>query len=112
MTATATKSSRVWWTRRNADGDTVVVLDTPSCPHCGNTDLTTIEDNGLTKGDAEYTRLCLRRVDAHQSSYDLASLAEQDVDSDGKVACGYQWTQDYEVYDADGALVGEFKNHG
>jgi hypothetical protein len=101
---------RVSWTRTNADGDIVVVLDTPTCPHCGNAERATIEDNGLARDDENYTRLCIRRVDPNQSSFDM--FGDGDVDPNGQVACGYQWGQDYEVYDADGVLVGEFKNHG
>lgn len=55
------------------------------CPHCGNTDRATIEDNGCKPSDPRYTLLCVAPCKPDESSFD-----ERFEDDDRRV-CGMQW---------------------
>jgi len=52
-----------------------------TCPHCGNTDPATIQDNGLGWRDHDLTLLCVKPCDPSQSS----------LDDPAADVCGCQW---------------------
>lgn len=62
------------------------------CPHCGNTDRSTIESNGFTGPDL--VLLCLARVPVEDSSIDHCPAWEvPGYDRETKTAhCGMQWS--------------------
>lgn len=60
------------------------------CPHCGNTDSRTIQDNGEPARSPDLTLLCVARVPPGEWSFDEAPLPE-DHDARGLVPCGMQW---------------------
>jgi hypothetical protein len=57
------------------------------CPHCGNTDERSIEDNGRKSTDSLYTLLCMARVALGEDAFGGGG----EPGEDGKVACGMQW---------------------
>jgi hypothetical protein len=61
------------------------------CPHCGNADQATIEDNGVARSRHDYTLLCVARVDPSARHWDHVEPEPDQIDADGKVACGMQW---------------------
>jgi hypothetical protein len=62
------------------------------CPHCGNTDQATIESNGVSSEDVDYTLLCVARVKPADRSWGHVEPAPDQTNEDGLVECGYQWS--------------------
>lgn len=56
------------------------------CPHCGNLDRSTIQDNGIEFTDPAFTLLCMALVRPIDSAID-----SQRPDRNGLVECGMQW---------------------
>jgi hypothetical protein len=63
-----------------------------TCPHCGNRNPETIEDNGAGTRDDDYTLLCVARVSIGEDAFDGQANPPLTVGSDGKVDCGMQWS--------------------
>lgn len=61
------------------------------CPNCGNADEAKMEDNGLKSTHWNYTLLCVARVDQKDWAFNHTSPDPDQIDADGKVACGMQW---------------------
>jgi len=62
------------------------------CPHCGNKDKSTIQDNGCAPSSFDYTLLCVARVDPKKWAFAPDRPENDRLDADGKVACGMQWS--------------------
>lgn len=62
-----------------------------TCPHCGNTDHKTIENNGVARGSVDFTLLCVARVDPKRRSWTHVEPEPDQIDERGLVACGMQW---------------------
>lgn len=64
------------------------------CPHCGNIDVNTIEDNGLHARALDYTMLCVARLDPKDAAVTrpLHEYEPDDFDAAGRVKCGCQWS--------------------
>src|SRR4051812_22521692 len=67
----------------------------PTCPHCGNTDMTTIEDNGRPLSHPDCTLLCVKPCAQDETSFDAS---EPIPEKDGTYVCGMQW--DYQDQEA------------
>ncbi len=66
---------------------------THKCPHCGNADPNTIEDNGLSPHSMDYTLLCVARVAPKDCALGIyAHHDDEDFDADRLVKCGCQWS--------------------
>lgn len=61
------------------------------CPHCENRDSAFLQDNGDPPKSFDYTLLCVARVAPEDRSWDHVKPLPEDLDADGKVACGMQW---------------------
>lgn len=64
-------------------------MTTHLCPHCGNADRTTLQDNGHPPGSHDLTMLCVAPCDPADSTLDpeyLDDLPPEDV------VCGLQWS--------------------
>ena len=64
----------------------------PCCPHCGNKNPRTIEDNGASESDMDFTYLCVAKMKPSEAAtlpvgFDPAT----DTDEHDLVACGQQW---------------------
>jgi hypothetical protein len=57
-----------------------------TCPHCGNNDPATIEDNGCKPSNPAYTLLCVKPCAHEDSTFDF--LPEGDEQA---LICGMQW---------------------
>jgi hypothetical protein len=62
-----------------------------TCPRCGNRDPKSIETNGVTPNDPDYTLLCVARVSPADRSWDHVEPEPDQVDANGRVSCGMQW---------------------
>jgi hypothetical protein len=62
------------------------------CPNCGNRNKNTIQDNGAKPRDVDYTLLCVARVEPSDWAFDHVKPTAEDIGTDGKVACGMQWS--------------------
>lgn len=60
------------------------------CPNCGS-DTEHHEDNGLSTMAPGYTILCVARVAPKDRSWTHVEPDPDQIDGDGKVACGFQW---------------------
>lgn len=60
------------------------------CPHCGNTDASTIQDNGDRPTSLDLTLLCVARVKPDEWSFDQTPDPDM-IGADGLVPCGMQW---------------------
>jgi len=56
------------------------------CPHCGNTDRETIEDNGAGAHSLDLTLLCLAPCEPEDCSFDAHAAPPED-----RKVCGMQW---------------------
>ncbi len=70
----------------NRTGETMAA----KCPHCGNKDPESIEDNGLSERSDDYTLLCVARVEPGTDAH-AGSAPEAEPGPDGQVSCGMQW---------------------
>lgn len=59
------------------------------CPHCGNTDKRTLQDNGFPKTHPDCTLLCVNRVKPGESSFSYPE--DEAIGPDGRTECGMQW---------------------
>jgi hypothetical protein len=59
------------------------------CPHCGNKNQASLEDNGLSEKDEDYTLLCVARVQPKDEANHYEPRQEPGLD--GLVMCGMQW---------------------
>lgn len=66
------------------------------CPHCGNTNQDKIEDNGCEPGSFNYALLCVNRVEPRDRSWTHVEPEPDQIDAEGKVSCGYQWSPNEE----------------
>lgn len=72
-------------------GESVKTMKKYTCPHCGNRDPRTIEDNGERSTHPDYTLLCVARVAPGEDAFDGDANPPLTVGPDGKVDCGMQW---------------------
>jgi hypothetical protein len=70
---------------------TVVATHIRVCPHCGNRDQQTVEDNGADPRDVDFTLLCVARVALGDDAFGGEANPPLEVDANGDVACGMQW---------------------
>jgi len=67
------------------------------CPHCGNRNQAAIQDNGVSPRSVLYGLLCVARVAPGSDAFDGEANPPLEVDPDGKVACGMQWSPNEEA---------------
>lgn len=60
------------------------------CPHCGNKNPDTLQDNGERRLHPDYTILCVALVPLGEEAGAGCDMAP-DPDSIGRVPCGMQW---------------------
>jgi hypothetical protein len=77
--------------RKHEEPEEGVVKRYRVCPHCGNTDLKYIQDNGEAATSPDLALLCVARVKPSEWSFSHVAPLPEDYDAKGLVACGMQW---------------------